>query len=135
MSDTLSFGLLARLTGFAVEVRGGFWEAVSQVGTSVPFQVVLSCPDDVHMIQFSSIDIQMSGSRSAIVIENEEASSSSSSLPAIQLVKLGEVAGGKQHKASLCWAPGGKLVLTGSSGSDAEEQLEVSLAVSGCDKY
>jgi hypothetical protein len=119
---------LPRTLIILVDVRSAFWRAQTDLGGNVPFQVSLSCDPLTSMSQlrFSSLQLTFSDNRPDLVISaGEDEKAAVESYIDIGAVGLEEQ---ERHTASLTWAPGSRIVLSGQLRSDQEGETKVSTA-------
>ncbi|WVW83128.1 hypothetical protein I302_105146 [Kwoniella bestiolae CBS 10118] len=103
-----------------LEAQAGFWHSESAVSRSVPYQVVLRCPEkvDIGDIQFSSLKISWSDDREDTIIN-----ASDHTPVETEFVKVNH---GEESKASLKWPPNHFLVINGEITGDVEGEVRIS---------
>jgi hypothetical protein len=113
-----------------LDVTAGFWQSTAEIGTSVPFQIVLTCLDsvDVSGLRFSSLQIGFSDERPDLIISNgDDLGVAGDGDDLVELGNVGmETVDGKM--ARLGWKSGGSMVFTGRLESLHEAEIQVGRA-------
>ena len=106
-----------------MNVTAGFWQAEATIPATVPFQMVIACPETVSIpdLAFSSAVISFSDGRPDFAFEHESSASSS-----IDIGEINHENQGQPSKAALTWKSGERLVLNGTLLGDQEGTCEVS---------
>ncbi|WRT67104.1 uncharacterized protein IL334_004070 [Kwoniella shivajii] len=101
-----------------LQAQAGFWKAESTVSKSVPYQLALQCPENVHIsdIQFSSLRVIWSNEREDTITPSEGSEAK------VEIIKVDL---GKDSKASLKWTEGKMIVLNGEVFAHAEEEIRI----------
>ncbi|WWC69487.1 uncharacterized protein I206_103428 [Kwoniella pini CBS 10737] len=103
-----------------LNVQAGFWQAESTVSKSIPYQIVMRCPDNVNVgdIDFTSLRISWSDEREDTIISHSESAG--------EVHESVRVEEGEEAKASLNWIEGRVLVIDGSIQGETEGDVTIS---------
>lgn len=90
-----------------------FWESESTIGSTVPFQLSVGCPDmDIGNLRFESITFGFSDERPDLVITHDDSGDESD----VSRVDVGQLPSSSSHSAKLAFARGKRLLVCGTLG-------------------
>jgi hypothetical protein len=106
-----------------VNASTAFWAPQADLGGQIPFQISLSCDEnvDISQLRFSAIQITFSDDRPDCLVKSDGTGDDDSFLD-IGVVYEEEIV---RSTGDLRWSPGGRLVLNGLLKSDHEDQTSV----------
>lgn len=106
-----------------VNVRAAFWRSKAVVTEAVPFQVIVTSPEAVHIsnLPFSSIHLVFSDDRSDLVLSTSDGTGDFADVGTI-----GKEDQEPRPSACLTWQEGRKLVIAGKLLRDVEGEVQVS---------